>query len=59
VTKVRITAAVIVLPTPFEWRRLMKFDPFTLQFWCEIGVALLRGSIIGLERELRGNRPEC
>lgn len=32
----------------------MKFDPLTAEFWLEIGVALLCGSIIGLERELRG-----
>jgi putative Mg2+ transporter-C (MgtC) family protein len=31
-----------------------ELDPLTLQFWYEIGVSLLCGSIIGLERELRG-----
>ena len=33
---------------------MTELDPFTLQFWTEIGAALLCGTIIGLERELRG-----
>ena len=32
----------------------MTFDPLTIQFWLVIGVALLCGCIVGLERELRG-----
>jgi putative Mg2+ transporter-C (MgtC) family protein len=32
----------------------MEFDPTTGRFWYEIGVSLLCGSIIGIERELRG-----
>jgi putative Mg2+ transporter-C (MgtC) family protein len=32
----------------------MEFNPLTAPFWYEIGVSLACGSIIGLERELRG-----
>jgi putative Mg2+ transporter-C (MgtC) family protein len=30
------------------------FDPLTRDFWVTIGVAVLCGSIVGLERQLRG-----
>ncbi|WP_417849473.1 MgtC/SapB family protein [Thalassoglobus sp.] len=30
----------------------MQFDPLTTEFWIEIGVSILCGSIIGIEREL-------
>ncbi|MBL7032834.1 MAG: MgtC/SapB family protein [Candidatus Delongbacteria bacterium] len=30
------------------------FDPFSLPFWVTIGVAILCGAVIGLERQLRG-----
>jgi putative Mg2+ transporter-C (MgtC) family protein len=30
------------------------FDPFAVQFWLTVGVALLCGGIVGLERQLRG-----
>lgn len=30
------------------------FDPFTPQFWLTVGVAVLCGGIVGLERQLRG-----
>lgn len=32
----------------------MEFNPLTAPFWYEIGVSLACGSIVGLERELRG-----
>ena len=32
----------------------MIFDPMTMQFWYEIGVPVLCGAIVGVERELRG-----
>lgn len=30
------------------------FDPFSAQFWITVGMAMLCGGIIGLERQLRG-----
>jgi putative Mg2+ transporter-C (MgtC) family protein len=30
------------------------FDPFTREFWLTVGVAVLCGGIVGLERQLRG-----